>query len=160
MEIRISSESDQPDLSELVRQAYPEYDFRGVAPEVRQESQLFVAEEQQRPVGFALVALREYGMGPPSGELLELVVDPDHRRQGVATRLVEQSVIWLAGRGAPIVYLNAQTDEARHLYEALGFEAKESSQMYRLIDRTRLQDNYSDPKRRGTGIYPGDVSVY
>lgn len=52
-----------------------------------------------------------------------LEVDPDHRRQGLATRLIAALVEWGAEQGARTVWLQVETDNAPAyaLYDRLGF---------------------------------------
>ncbi|MCA1982867.1 GNAT family N-acetyltransferase [Nocardioides nematodiphilus] len=52
-----------------------------------------------------------------------LAVDPDHRRQGLATAVLGELVEWGAERGARTAWLHVETDNAPALalYERLGF---------------------------------------
>jgi len=52
-----------------------------------------------------------------------LVVDPAHRRQGLATQVMAALVEWAAEQGARTVWLHVETDNqpALRLYESLGF---------------------------------------
>ena len=58
-----------------------------------------------------------------AGFIHDVVVDPDARRAGVATRLVETAAAWLATRGVPRVMLWTveKNQEAQRLFERLGF---------------------------------------
>jgi len=59
-----------------------------------------------------------------SGEILNVAIAPEHRRQGHARRLLEAGFVALAARGAEEVYLEVRKSntEARTLYAAMGFE--------------------------------------
>jgi N-acetylglutamate synthase len=50
-------------------------------------------------------------------------VDPDHRRRGLATRVIVELLDWAAGLGATTAWLHAETHNAAAigLYEGLGF---------------------------------------
>jgi GNAT superfamily N-acetyltransferase len=52
-----------------------------------------------------------------------VLVDPDHRRRGLATRLVRAALRYLDGAGVASVKLDA-TPAGRPVYEALGFEVE------------------------------------
>ena len=53
--------------------------------------------------------------------LTSMFVEPEHRRQGIATSLVNRLVEKARGRGCPAVMLNA-SEMGRPLYEKLGFQ--------------------------------------
>ena len=65
------------------------------------------------PTGHLLVAGRE-------GLILNVYVDPAHRRQGVARALMETLIQWAPGAGIVRLVLHASPD-GRRLYESLGF---------------------------------------
>ncbi|HKB06309.1 MAG TPA: GNAT family N-acetyltransferase [Gemmataceae bacterium] len=52
-----------------------------------------------------------------------VLVDPDYRRRGIATRLMEKALDYLRGRGVRTVKLDA-TPAGRPVYERLGFVAE------------------------------------
>jgi GNAT superfamily N-acetyltransferase len=56
------------------------------------------------------------------GLILNVYVDPLHRRQGVARRLMETLIHWAPDAGIVRLVLHAAPD-GRHLYESLGFLA-------------------------------------
>ncbi|UUZ60184.1 GNAT family N-acetyltransferase [Nocardioides sp. B-3] len=55
--------------------------------------------------------------------LTHLVVDPAHRRQGLATRVLAELLDWGATRGATTARLHVETDNRAGMatYEPLGF---------------------------------------
>jgi GNAT superfamily N-acetyltransferase len=53
--------------------------------------------------------------------ILNVYVDPDFRRKGIARRLMQIMIDWCRTEGFAAVYLHASKD-GRSLYEALGFE--------------------------------------
>lgn len=61
---------------------------------------------------------------PPArrGCVLNVYVEPEYRRQGLAQRLVVTLIEWCRREGIRILILNA-SDEGRPLYTALGFKA-------------------------------------
>jgi GNAT superfamily N-acetyltransferase len=57
---------------------------------------------------------------PTRPEILNLYVEPTHRRQGIARRLMEVMIDWCRARGFGSVFLHA-SDEGRPLYALMGF---------------------------------------
>ncbi|MFN8029364.1 MAG: GNAT family N-acetyltransferase [Dermatophilaceae bacterium] len=59
---------------------------------------------------------------PRRGYLLNMYIEPSHRRRGLARRLIEESLAVCRASGVDSVSLHA-SDAGRPLYEALGFTA-------------------------------------
>lgn len=79
----------------------------------------FAATVGERLVG--TVTTTAYG-----GELAwvgMVLVDPSHRRRGIASRLMGAALSYLDGEGVLTVKLDA-TPDGRHVYERLGFESE------------------------------------
>ncbi|MBW4838956.1 MAG: GNAT family N-acetyltransferase [Paenibacillaceae bacterium] len=76
--------------------------------------------EAGEPLGVATVVIEEGWAG-----ISNVVVDPRHRRKGVAGRLLQALVSWAAENGAEGLYLQvlAGNAPALELYGKLGFEA-------------------------------------
>lgn len=53
--------------------------------------------------------------------ILNVFVEPEYRRQGIARRLMQTMIDWCRAQGFPHVSLHA-SDEGRPLYESLGFK--------------------------------------
>ena len=71
-------------------------------------------------------AVRGYLIGRDaagSGEILNLAVDPDHRRRGIARALLDRGLAELARRGADEVFLEVRESNAsaQQLYRGAGF---------------------------------------
>ncbi len=54
--------------------------------------------------------------------ILNVYTDPAYRRRGLARRLMQTMIAWCKREGFARVSLHA-SDDGRHLYESLGFEA-------------------------------------
>jgi GNAT superfamily N-acetyltransferase len=84
---------------------------------------MFVAEEGNVLVGLAGAFRREDD--PRTMQLIAMWVDPAHRRTGVGTALTEAVLAWAHEADADVVALGVadDNDEARRLFESLGFES-------------------------------------
>jgi GNAT superfamily N-acetyltransferase len=54
--------------------------------------------------------------------VVNVYVEPEHRRRGLARRLMQTALDWCESEGIRVVTLQA-SDEGRPLYESLGFKA-------------------------------------
>lgn len=87
---------------------------------------VFIAEIEGEKAGFATVHDREHApvfAKGTSGEISELFVKKDFRRQGIAGELIDKAVKWCRNRGLEAVELSVDTgnSSARELYEGKGF---------------------------------------
>jgi len=59
----------------------------------------------------------------PAGAIYDLVVDPDHRRQGIGGALLEATIAALEAKGAPRVVLSTaeKNEDAQRLFARAGF---------------------------------------
>lgn len=94
---------------------------------------LIVAEVEGRIVGFVMGYLRDFpdelleNWGVSSvGHIEILAVDPRYRRQGVGTALIRESlrVFKQAGAGMVTLHCPAAAEEAKRIYDKLGFEVR------------------------------------
>jgi len=60
------------------------------------------------------------GAGARRGNILNVFVRPENRRQGIARHLMKVALAWCAANGVDHVMLHSSAD-GRHLYESLGF---------------------------------------
>lgn len=92
----------------------------------RDESLVSVAEKNGMVVAYVYASLEgeDYmSLRGPAGIIHDLIVDPDHRQQGIGRRLLEQAIAELTHRGAPRIILSAaaRNMDAQRLFLALGF---------------------------------------
>lgn len=92
-----------------------------------EDLQAWVVETEGKPVACALVfvihslpAPGRLDMRQPN--LQNVYVLPEHRRHGLARRLVEASIAWCREQGYRRLTLNA-SEAGRPLYESMGFKA-------------------------------------
>ena len=57
---------------------------------------------------------------PQRAWIVNMYTEPEHRRQGLARRLMEKMIAWCRAQRMITVYLHA-SDEGRALYDSLGF---------------------------------------
>src|SRR5262249_14237365 len=89
---------------------------------------VIVAEENGEVIGYAYAGLegRDYmALRGPAGALYDVVVDPNHRRNGAGRLLVRAALAFLKERGWARVVLSTATQNAgaQRLFESLGFRS-------------------------------------
>jgi len=90
---------------------------------IRTTSLLVSPDSDDRPVGYLLAV----GNGPV--HIAELAVDPDHRREGRATALLDG--VCKGSTHSMTVHVAATNDTARSLYRRVGFvEVERSSALF------------------------------
>lgn len=83
------------------------------------EKNLFVAENRGDIIGYIDV-IPELGIGRV---VLQCLVHPNHRRKGIAEKLVEQAVEWAGQSTATVVHANVPQDDkaGKRLFSKMGF---------------------------------------
>ena len=86
-----------------------------------------LAIEKDRVVAGGAVIISPWPAHPYDTEcrratLLNVYTDPEYRRRGIARKLMRTMIAWCQREGFARVTLHA-SDDGRHLYESLGFEA-------------------------------------
>ena len=92
----------------------------------RRDAAIFVAERAGRAVGYLYVEIEPRNwmeLRDEAGFIHDIVVTPDERRNGVATRLLETTIEWLESKGAPrvVLWTAEQNRGAQRLFEQAGF---------------------------------------
>jgi ribosomal protein S18 acetylase RimI-like enzyme len=87
---------------------------------------MLVGDRNGKVVGFAYGAVEgpDYmSLRGPAGVLYDIIVDPDHRREGVGRSLLHAIIEDMYGLGAPRVVLSTATQNlaAQRLFENAGF---------------------------------------
>jgi ribosomal protein S18 acetylase RimI-like enzyme len=87
---------------------------------------VLVAERDGALIGYVFFGMEGFdymALRGPAGALYDLVVDPDHRRQGIGKLLMDAALADLAKRGAPRAVLStAEKNHGAHrLFEREGF---------------------------------------
>lgn len=103
---------------------YNYWSVREVADHVEKSPDLcFVAEADGRIVGFALGA-DSYEILQDTGHLEWLAVDPDYRRDGVATKLIEATVDMMRAKGRRdiVADVSSANEASRSLFRRAGFD--------------------------------------
>lgn len=94
----------------------------------REGTVVLVAEEDGAVVGYTYAALEGddwLTLRGPAGVIYDLMVDPEHRRQGIGRRLLEETMAALQRLGAPRIQLSTaeRNGTAQKLFASLGFRA-------------------------------------
>ena len=103
---------------------------------------VLVAERNGAVVGYVFAGMEgaDYMMlRGPAGAVYDLVVDPDHRRQGIGGMLLRAALSELAGRGARRAVLStaAKNSPAQSLFERSGFRRTMIEMTRELADKPR-----------------------
>ncbi|HEX6627297.1 MAG TPA: GNAT family N-acetyltransferase [Gemmatimonadaceae bacterium] len=156
--VRRATEADAPAmgrLGALLVREHHDFDpnrFIAAAPETAKRYGSFLGSQLEQPNNIVLVAEREgkvvgytyaslqgfdyMELRGPAGVLEDIVVDPDHRQQGIGRMLLDATLKALAARGAPRVVLSTaeKNEAAQHLFERAGFRRT-------MIEMTRELDD-------------------
>ena len=92
------------------------------------DAAVFVAELNAEVMGYAYVAVESYdymALRGPAGILHDIIVAPEHRRRGVAQKLLEAALAYVRSRGLnQIVLATAERNEtAQRFFASAGFRA-------------------------------------
>lgn len=83
---------------------------------------LLVAHDEERLVGTAQLALESRANGRHRAEVQKVLVHPDHRRQGIARRLMEAIEQQAHAHQRWLLFLDTRSgDPAEALYQGLGY---------------------------------------
>jgi GNAT superfamily N-acetyltransferase len=101
-----------------------------------EDRDVFVAVADERPVGFAAVALNAFH--ERMGVVDIIAVDPAYQRRGIARQLMDRSMQHMRAQGMDIAAVGTGGDPghapARDLYEALGFTPLPGVRYLKLLD--------------------------
>jgi ribosomal protein S18 acetylase RimI-like enzyme len=87
---------------------------------------ILVADRDGKVVGYTYAGVEgnDYmALRGPAGVLYDIVVDPDHRQQGIGRMLLDATLDALKARGAPRAVLSTaeRNAPAQHLFDRAGF---------------------------------------
>ncbi len=110
--VRTANLNDLPDLVRLTRAFYDEDGFSTVDEDIRSRFETFltasdarvaVATDGAASYGFALTTVRLILESGPVAEIQDLFVDPEHRKKGIASTLIEDAASWARSQSASLV---------------------------------------------------------
>jgi GNAT superfamily N-acetyltransferase len=126
---RMFRESNAPGRTEEILATQTAHFRPWLAQRLRDKSYFgYIVEDAGRPVAGIGLMLIDWPPGPAHptsdkrGYVLNVFVEPSHRRQGLAEKLMQMADAEFARRGATYAVLNA-TRMGRPLYEKLGWTA-------------------------------------
>ncbi len=121
--IRPATAADLPQLVALDEQSFPQASWSeaAFASELASEHTGYWVAELAGTIVGAVGMLAAAGAG--EGDVQTIAVAPEHRRRGLATRLLREATAWAESRGTKQVFLEVRETgtPARTLYESLGF---------------------------------------
>jgi ribosomal protein S18 acetylase RimI-like enzyme len=87
---------------------------------------ILVAERDGKVIGYTYSGVEgiDYmSLRGPAGVIYDIVVDPDHRQQGVGRKLIDATLEALKGKGSPRVVLSTaeRNAAAQRLFDRAGF---------------------------------------
>lgn len=88
---------------------------------------ILVAEDLGQLVGLACIQILRSALFPdPWAELTELYVDPEHRRRGIGSALLEQAEKWARARGATQMQVRTgdKNEAGRGIYQKRGYSIR------------------------------------
>jgi ribosomal protein S18 acetylase RimI-like enzyme len=135
--VRSTHRNDEEALSELYLAVYPEEIVKDLA-EAREELRITfegeyglldpeaspLALEGEKPVAVVLTVTEAPWPDTPRGPfIIEVMVDPEHRRKGLALYLIQETARRLVAAGKETVALRVMSENtgALRLYRSLGF---------------------------------------
>ena len=120
MEIRRASAKDAAKISELEAEIFSDpWSERSVADTIAHEGAMcYVAEKDGDTAAYILGRII-----PPEGEIYRIATAPEHRKRGIAYRLLDYAVKCERGHGLEVLFLEVRSMNApaRALYTAYGF---------------------------------------
>jgi GNAT superfamily N-acetyltransferase len=135
-------ESMREVLGDTIFERLHDPDWRTVQAEAVRSSctsadlDVFVAVADERPVGFATVALDAFH--ERMGVVDMIAVDPEYQRRGIARQLMDRSIDHMRAKGMDIAAVGTGGDHghgpARAVYEALGFTALPGVRYLKLLE--------------------------
>jgi ribosomal protein S18 acetylase RimI-like enzyme len=92
----------------------------------KEKAIVLVADRDGDVVGYVFGALQDTDFQMllgPAGKIYDLIVDPDHWKQGIGGMLLQGMLDALAKRGAPraVLYTAAKNENAQRLFDHMGF---------------------------------------
>jgi GNAT superfamily N-acetyltransferase len=138
LELRRASIDDTPDLVRLVLELGHDADDASMRRRLGRvlalgDHVVFVANEPPYgTVGVMHVAVSVTLLARPFAEIHALIVNREHRRQGVGQALIERCMRWATNRGLLDVMTRAQIHrrDASHFYRAQGFAHRQDARVF------------------------------
>lgn len=124
MRVRDAYDADSAALDSLLSDLHPDYEPGSFLPSgFRSGTRTFVAESDDGVVvGALLGAFVDLGISHEScGYLQELVIDDQHRGEGIGECLVDERKAWLGTEGIEVGFVSTMPDGPRGFYERCGF---------------------------------------
>ena len=126
--IRTAQVSDAEAIAALTTQLGYEVEPSAVADRLsrllsRNDQQFLIADDDGRAVGWIHMVIAEFVESGAFVVIGGLVVDRDHRKQGIGRRLLAHAEAWAVKNGCSIIRLwsSSRRTEAHRFYERIGY---------------------------------------
>lgn len=130
--IRQAQRADLLEISRIESASFPQpWPYGAFTAFVGEPGFLVAADHADRIVGY-VVADVAYDQAKTRGHLKDIAVHPDHRRNGIGSRLLRRAIAVLEANGARSIRLEVRpsNESAIDLYRSLGFDAFRRIQGY------------------------------
>jgi ribosomal protein S18 acetylase RimI-like enzyme len=116
---------------------------------------VLVADDNGEMIGYAYAAVEGYdymALRGPAGVLHDVIVDPEHRGQGVGRLLIVATLEFFSSHGVPrVLLLTAEQNEAaQRLFASMGFRRT-------MIEMTRELDDPAISAEQNTKLEPEEL---
>jgi GNAT superfamily N-acetyltransferase len=120
----------------MLRGARADFDRYHRGP--KKADMIIVAWKGEERAGMVWVTMEQIHQDPGAAWLLEVFVEPGHRRQGLARQLLDRAERWAWGQGAKEIWLNVGggNRKALSLYESQGYGVETLHLSKKLADRS------------------------
>ncbi len=89
------------------------------------EEELFIAEENEKVIGFILLQTRkDFFTGESQGYISDIAVKKEYEGKGVGRLLLGKAEGWARGKGYQLIFLHTLigNERAKRIYEEFGFK--------------------------------------
>ena len=100
----------------------------------KRDGQIIIAEENTQVVGSICIMISARLAEGVYAEIVSLIVDSKHRKNGIGKRLVKKAEEWATRQSSKVrIRTNKKRDNAHSFYESLGYEYIKTQKLYRKL---------------------------
>ena len=126
MKIRLAAAGDARDIADVIKRnsqedymGYVTFDYQYIKDKMKKDF-FFVVEDYEKIIGCIRISIVELDLA----EIRTLCVDEEYRKQGIATKLLDQAIGFLAEKSMRKIVARSKADNkiAINLFKKFGFE--------------------------------------